>query len=98
MATDPPASGSRLRRAVIALAGAEIVVLSGFLALFAPALSSNEALSSSIAQAAMVLTAVPLVALALPALILGLKARALKTALTLALLVLPVGVVLFLFA
>lgn len=46
----------------------------------------------------MVLAAVPLVTMALPALILGLKALALKTALTLALLAIPVGVVLFLFA
>ena len=98
MATDPSAKGSWLRRCIIALAAAEILLLLGLLAVFAPALTSTETLSSDIARASMVLAAVPLVTMALPALILGLKALALKTALTLALLAIPVGVVLFLFA
>jgi len=68
-----------------------------FLALFVPALSAGEDLARNIAQAAMVLAAAPLM-LAVPALILGLQARALKTAFALALIALPVSVVLFLLA
>jgi len=92
-----PLRRQRLRLAVIVLAGAEILLLVGVVALFAPGLSSNEALSRTIAQGAMVLAAAPLAALAVPALILGLKARALKTALALALLAIPVFIAVFFF-
>jgi hypothetical protein len=98
MATSPTASGSRLSRVVIALAGVEVAILLGFIALFATSLPSGEALSRNIAQAAMVIAGVPLVAFALPALVLGLRQRAPKTALALALPVIPVAVVFLLFA
>lgn len=98
METQLPAPGSRLSRVVIALAGVEVAILLGFIALFATSLSSGEALSRNLAQAAIVLAAVPLIVLALPALVLGLRQRAPKIALTLALLVLPVAAALFFFA
>jgi hypothetical protein len=98
MATDPPSSRRRLRGFVIAVAGAEVAALLGVLALCASALSSSEALSRNIAQAAMIVAAFPLVALVLPALFLGLKGRALKTALAMALIALPVAFVSFLLA
>lgn len=75
MATSPTASGSRLSRVVIALTGVEVAILLGFIALFATSLPSGEALSRNIAQAAMVIAGVPLVAFALPALVLGLRQR-----------------------
>lgn len=98
MATSPPRSGVRLRRVVVALAGAEVALLLGLLALLAPSLFAGEAIVRDTAQAAIVLAAVPLIALALPALVLALRAWALKIALTLALLVFPVGAALVLFA
>jgi hypothetical protein len=99
MATSPTASGSRLSRVVIALTGVEVAILLGFIALFATSLPSGEALSRNIAQAAMVIAGVPLVAFAADA---GARPqaaqRAPKTALALALLVIPVAVVFLLFA
>lgn len=98
MKTERPAPGLWLSRVAIALAGLEVVVLLGFIALFATMLSSSEALSRNIAQAVIALAAILLIVLALPALVLGIRRRAPRTALTLALLVLPVVALLVFFA
>lgn len=87
-----------LRRIVLVVAGAEAVFLLIYMALFAGNLGSGEALSRNIAQAVLMLTAIPAVLLVLPALVLGIMNRALKLALSFALLALPLGVLLFLFA
>lgn len=87
-----------LRRAVLFIAGAETLLGLLYMALFASNLGSGEALTRGIAQAVLALTAIPFLLLVLPALALGLLNRSLKLALSLALLALPVGVVLFLFA
>ncbi|MEC9367360.1 MAG: hypothetical protein VX871_01565 [Pseudomonadota bacterium] len=93
-----PAPTPVLRRMVLVIAGAEALFLLFYISVFAQHLFSGESLSRNIAQAALVIAAIPLVLLVLPALALAIMNRALKLALAFALLALPVGVVMFLFA
>jgi len=102
MTSDPAEPSSPPRRsplgvAVIVLAVAEILAVFGIIAAFSRGLSSSEAMSRNMAQGIIVLTALPLAAFSVPALILGLKGRALKTALVLVLLPIAVFAVLFFF-
>jgi hypothetical protein len=93
-----PGAGA-LRTAVIALAGIEMVVFGGLELLFlSQALTSNEQLGRSIGWALAAAIALPMLLLALPALILGVMGRWLKLALILAILAAAIPVTIRIFS
>lgn len=87
-----------LRVPVILLAGAETVVLLLFIAVVAPSALSSDPLGRAIGRGVIVLTAMPLVLFALPALAMGVMNRWLPLALVLVLLAVATGVVLYFYA
>jgi hypothetical protein len=87
--------GLWLRRACIVLAGVETVALTGYAGIMVTLAFSSDPLGSAIGRGMVVLTAVPLVALALPALVLAILDRWPLIALTLATLVVPVSILLW---
>lgn len=94
MTTDRP---KRLRLAVLAIAGIEVVLLGALVLLFIGQAGSSDPLSRAIGGAVATVLAVPLAILAVPALVLGVIGRWLLPALTLAILVVPATVVVYLF-
>lgn len=96
MTTDRP-KRSRLRVAVLAIAGIEVVLLGALVLLFLGQAGSSDPLSRAIGGAVATVLAVPLAILAVPALALGVIGRWLLPALTLAILVVPATVVIYLF-
>jgi hypothetical protein len=92
------AGGLWLRWVVLVLAGAESLLLMAYIGFLGTALWSSDALGRSIAQGVMTLAAIPLLLLALPALIMGVIDRWLPLALLLIELALPVAMLLFHYA
>jgi hypothetical protein len=84
-----------LRRACIVLAGVETVALTGYAGIMVTLAFSSDPLGSAIGRGMVVLTAVPLVGLALPAPVLAILDRWQLMALTLATLVVPVSILLW---
>ncbi len=88
----------RLRYACLLLAGIETGLLLLYAAMMVGVGLSSDALSSAIGKGMAGLTAIPLLAFALPALVLAVLDRWLLTALALASLVVPVSILLWQFA
>jgi hypothetical protein len=92
------AAPTRLRMAIIALAGIETFVLGFYAGFFASQIASGDPLGREIAKGVALLACGPLLLFSLPALILGLLGRALVLALVLALLAVPLAWLLYVFA
>lgn len=84
-----------LRIAVVAIAALEVALLGALVLLFLSQAGSSDPLSRAIGVAVAGLLAVPLVVLALPALVLAVAGRWLKVALALSLLAVPATAIIY---
>ena len=97
-ATGPAGTRQGLRVLVIVVAALESGVLLMFVGVMVAMTLSSDPLGRAIGQGVATLAAIPLIAFALPALILAVVNRWLTIALLLAALAVPVAVVLFVYA